>query len=447
MLLILVFSLLVLTILEYNILKGDISSPSLIYNIGFLICSIVAFSYRKEWSLEYDDFLFSTYLLILSGSAIFFIIELFCRSKYPIKKIHVGERINYMLDSINSKLLLFFCFQLFSYFIMAKAQMAYTGMDLASSVADISGASKSDGVIIRMPVYVRVLNAICQKSCFIWSCLLAYSCIHKSKMSTAVLLGLNFLIALVGSSLGGGRMTMLAMFIPFIIVLFIFYKSKHSWNIKHIPIKYQLLAVSVAVGFSLSFSYLGTLIGRGESSNAASYVFAVYCGAEIKNLNTFMESPKMINTTGLCAENTLNVFYTELFRNFAGYNTSAIENRLDFQATNSYNLGNVYTNYYLHYLDFGWFGLIFICIMAYFIYMLYRPLFRKEFLLTGIPNLRILLFCSLIGYVFLCFFSNVFYEHLSIMQIINSLIYWKLILLFIFGRNYERKIKNFCSLP
>ena len=172
------------------------------------------------------------------------------------------------------------------------------------------------------------------------------------------------------------------------------------------------------------------MVGR-KVTTSNSYYLAIYCGAEIKNLDTFLQ------------EYDLN-YYTNrnnmTFRTFIIWFSQKTDNPvtykydLPFRYVDGNNLGNVYTTFSSYIYDYGYKGMIIlIMIMATIIEIIYEK--SKRSILKDKPNIMILIYGYMFSSIILAFYSNKFYEQNDNIMFIYAILSW-----FIFN-NTLTKIK------
>lgn len=90
-------------------------------------------------------------------------------------------------------------------------------------------------------------------------------------------------------------------------------KNKNGTSKSEIPFKTQLKIVLIIVALCLSFSQIGVLMGRDEAIlDDTNYMFAMYCGAEIRNLEDVILNPLSNPDYGLPLYRTFNGLYENL---------------------------------------------------------------------------------------------------------------------------------------
>ena len=160
-------------------------------------------------------------------------------------------------------------------------------------------------------------------------------------------------------------------------------------------INYGLLGVILLYSFVMSITFLGN---KDSDNIDPVYGFAVYCGAEIKNLDYFVS--ETYDFSPIFAKYTLgrNINYQDDI------------NFYKFRWVNSYNLGNVYTCFQNYYKDFGFLGtFIVIMFIAYITQKLYSQALLSRKVYRNLFDWKIFIFVFVIQRLAFSFFSEKFF--------------------------------------
>lgn len=426
--------------LTYRLLDKDLSSPSFLFLSGFTLCSYIAYCYRNEWELGLH---FGTYLLITSGSILFLFIE----KLYRIKKSKIFLRsydINLSKITIPvidyRKLILFAVLQTVIYYLHYRHQMSFTGETIwSNAIGEIDQDKKFGDKTFFLPWYINVPYAFCQASGFVWICLFVLYLRQFLRFKRECFLVIvNMLLSMAGSLLSGGRMPLLGYLVPLVILLYISYSGRK--RNKQINLKSRLIIIILAILFVGMFSQIGTLIGRKEADNMdKDYVFAVYCGAEVKLLDNYINSsePKRVHNFLPCPS-SFKSFYM-FFVDRLGVDISFEQENYDFQYNGRYFLGNVYTCYRPFFNDLGYMGFLLAGLMSYFACILYSNFWKSSFFSEGYVDIKICLYCFFTMSLFLSFFAELFFRRLfSVEYLIRTIIYLYIVIFFLYDKKLRR---------
>ena len=157
----------------------------------------------------------------------------------------------------------------------------------------------------------------------------------------------------------------------------------------------------------LALPVIGALMGR--PSLGLWYEIAVYVGAPLRNLNTFLSDPANYSVRHA---STLYYFlgdFSQFFKSFISIEAQKFPSKWQFLRDRT--LGNVYTNYGLFWYDLaGWGVLIYVSVMA----LLFRILYRNLLSVKEIGSIKGMLFVVLYVYFYstlvFAFFGNRFYS-------------------------------------
>ena len=440
----LLLSLLLLLAYAYKKLERNLASPSILFISGMLAATLVAYIYKSEWKLGLH---LNTFFIIFSGCFAFLVTEIKYRKKHPLLKPLIAHRKTQLPPISNLKLIFFICLQLFAYYMMSQNTIAQASaiMSLMDSIADLNERAKFEDEILTIPASIRYPYFIAQNSMPVWCCLIPFYIYNKTGHKlTKCLLVINYLLALAGSLFSGGRMIVLNGIIGLGVFWYIFDKIKNGWSPKMLSMKSIMLVTIIMAIFLGSFYSFGKLIGRTSENDYA--IPAVYCGAQIKNLDIFLQDPWNVNYMGVPLELSLYRQYHDIYTWF-GIKEKPVSNNdiIPFQFVGNYPLGNVYTAFQSYYMDFGNFAFIACIIMSFLLVLILRKAMQTSFWYTGRLNVWVLLYSMLVFSPFLSFFSEMFFARMSIKSIIACIIYWTIITYYLqnkFLLKNENKRKN-----
>ena len=100
---------------------------------------------------------------------------------------------------------------------------------------------------------------------------------------------MNFFVGITGTLLTGGRTLVLYDIICVAICGYICFQFKKGWSGGFLPRKISMILVFILSFFVISFVNLGELIGRKETEDSIDLILSMYCGAEIKNLDDYIQ--------------------------------------------------------------------------------------------------------------------------------------------------------------
>ena len=435
-----VIALFVILLLAYYTMGRNFSRPTILYVSGFLACAIVAYNYKMEWGL--NKMSSDTVLVIVGGALIFYLVELYDYRNHPFKQDDIDIASDDFIPIKPLKLAAFLIFQIIVFALFAKSEMSYAMTDeLSEAMATVNNDKKFEGMAIKHPVYIQQTFYICMAARTLWCILLPYYLFKSNKYRIhKLLIAMNFAVGMSGTVLTGGRTNVLFDLVSLAISGYICYQYNVHWRGGLLPKRVMIILTVVATVFTLSFVNLGTMLGRKESEDPVSIILSIYCGAEIKNLDDYIQHPfQQGNERGLLAQYTLCGLYDEIDVRLGGEAGRGMNfPDLRFNSYGNYPLGNVYTTYFNYILDFGtWGATLFSGFMAWLCAYLYRKTVISSLWSTGRLDLWLLFFVYKVpGACLLSFFSNKFFEDITVIGTFRTLVYWS-ILIFLFQGKKE----------
>ena len=409
-LLLLILSLFGFLSLEYFSLKRDLSNPAFLFTLGFFIASLILSCFIRKWSVDLHWTSFS--VIILGNLGVYLgacACSKFCKTS---KRIHITDTNNNptKLVSLNG-LLILFGLQLIIYLLRIYLLKQYYGGGLSSALVSHTVAIKfGTEKAFQMPLGTAFFYGMAGTVGYVCAFLLPFYMMYKNiPFRQKFWLWANFILCMIGSLLSSGRTTMMCLLISFASFYIV------SLNLRKIKIKINVILkwLTIAFVFLFSFQQLGYAIGRDESETTWFDEIGIYCGAEIQNLDDFIEEPKFQNYDNLYGLLTFNLFYNR-FGNLLGVNQLKTEGRdyHSFNYRNGYSLGNVDTALQHYWYDFGIIGTFLLCFfIGTFMQALYNLIVcSKKIWISGYMTPYIYAYSMLIPTTFMSFFSESFFE-------------------------------------
>lgn len=395
---------------EYFSLKRDLANPAFLFTLGFFIASLILSFFIQKWvvSLHWTSF----WIVVVGNLGVFcgaYSCFKLCRTGKEIR-IDDGHCFSAKFVSLNG-LIFLFCLQIVTYLLRVYLLKQYYGGSISSALAAHTVAIKFDsGDRWHAPFVVYFLYKMSGLVGFVCAFLLPYYLMFKNvPYKYKFWLCANFVLCLVGSLLSSGRTNMLCLLVSF----FSFYIVTMNLRNKKIKLNVVLKWVSVALAFLLSFQILGYVIGRNESDRTWFDEVGIYCGAELQNLDDFIEGPKFQKKDNLYGVLTFGLFYNK-FGHLLGIDQLKTDSR-DYHLFNSRNnntLGNVNTAFQHYWYDFGTVGTFILCsFIGFFMQALYNLVVcSKSFWIQGRMPPYLFAYSIMVSPTFMSFFSEKFFE-------------------------------------
>ncbi|WP_283598715.1 O-antigen polymerase [Ligilactobacillus salivarius] len=402
--------LLLIFIIEVHIYKEDVVSPSIIFTLAFIFSSIWALSYSRIWELNLHV---NTFIVIVSGVSIFFIITVIIRiiCNSIMKNETIISEYNSYEGKIGGGVLLFIIvYEILAMYVILKSVITVVGgnwMTLSDTIFRYRQAMATTNPYELPSVASTMMVTIIALGYWLGYILIKELVIDK-QLNKELLVAT--VLAIVTESVTGSRGASINTILAIIMFYILFYtKIRGTINFKIIK-KISVYVMTIVIIFLV----LGSLIGRqvADGMTMVDYL-AEYFGAEIKNLDTFLQ--------GFTVHNDVfggQTFYSIVKNKIPGYALV-----LPFQKIGNFSLGNVYTTFYPYIYDFGYVGIpILVTIMAV-VSQLFFELAKRE-KISQVPGIMTLIYGYIFPTIVQVFFSNKFYEDLLDIKFIKICILW-----------------------
>ena len=419
-----------LTIASFLLNRRDYIAPSFVFCAVFTFAIAWAAAFADSWNFELHA---NTFWVIAGGMTEYVVVsavvQSFSGAVYGKRRVRTKQQLKYIYIPTWKKLIAIFV-----------EVAAILGTVLG--IVRIMSASLSNAMVAitqyrdaglffgktmeALPWWVGILRLMATAMGY-W---FMYVYINNMLVKKHDILTLIVVVLAIFTTLTtGARGDMLFMLVSAVAVFVVLSNKKTGFR-KAIKIKtvLLLLAGGIAVLFTLKWS--AELIGRTVDFNIADYI-AIYCGAEIMNLDIFLQEYHM-PTSIWGGQTFINIVPT--MGQLLGFNTKGYSLILPFRSSNGYELGNVYTTFYPYIYDFGYMGVVVLVgLMALFTQWNYECVKRVE--IDKAPPMSILVFEYIIGAVFFSFFSNKFYEYVANETFLRLIIIW------VFMNYFHRKVR------
>lgn len=409
--------LLIICFLIYVLQGADPISPSLLFCGGFAVCLFSASLFSKMWGYEMTP---AAFCVVLMGCLLFSVSATICREtlqsnerksaakdfKLPVSKTYI-----FVLSAF------VFMVMLVSLRLIVKAYPSYS---LSGSIARYNSVIKftDDGADIFSSPWDKFRN-LASMAGYLFAYCLAQSLVDRDKSVLNVSI-FGTIVACLFQVLSASR-TMAVGYLFCFVVAYIMLKRHRDGCLPEIKVKTLLLVIAVAALFLASFQFIAqTLQGRNTSSNPFVYISA-YIGAEIPNLDTFIQASGAGINPPLWGYMTFRNTIRWIGGQF-GIPGFIYQYDLPFNVINGVSTGNVYTTFYAFIYDFGYIGLIFLTVlMAIISQIVYSKSCKFN---SGWASSVWVIAYSIIAYaLLLSFFSNKFYENVFVITFVYKLVY------------------------
>lgn len=381
-------------------------NPSTIFLIGFLVAVGFCIVYKEEWGIE--SLHFNTFIIILLGVLVFSAICFWLNRKYDLSNLEEPDLAPIDFSIRNSHLIAFIVFVFLISLWEYKAKIAISGSyDIGEALTEFDADFKKGDREMELPMLLRNLvllrTCICLYFFYIFSKMLALKVYGKK----FYLISVVCIFGVVGGFLSGSRGNALT-FVLYSFFVWSIYKARYFPEFRILRLK-KVLSYLIVAGLSGTVFVKSTeWVGRSlYGFDDASYYFAVYCGAEIKNLDIYLNEDQ--TPSKHIGEYT-----------FSGISVKDDESReraldhIQFRDYDGYFLGNVYTCFQNYYQDFGYVGVVVLVgLMAFIMQSLFLRSLMSEKLYKKHFDFILFLYAYLSTLVVFSFFSERFYGALS----------------------------------
>lgn len=435
MMYVLLLLLLLVVLFAFFANDKDIIAPGFLFSVSFFGAALFATMYKDTWDLELHR---NTFFVIILGVIEFVVLCLVIKkaANFFQPKAIPKEKTPLRFMAINkTKLLLFIAFEMVTIVYSVYTVVRLMNGSLSSfteSVVRYRNMNMFLGESTPLPKFVNYLRVIVNAGGYWFSYVLANNYFIKKKYNGLMVM----IIFLSGLStyILGGRNGLINIVIAVVCSNFLI---KNKWNGFKNGLSVSTL-IKLVFGLVLllgSFESLALLIGRSgfESAKGLDYL-AVYIGAPIKNLDTFLQ--EYTPTIGGMNQTFINLI------NWLGpkfhLTTSSYSLYLPFRSVGALTLGNVYTTFYAWIYDYGYAGVPFlIFFMAAISQGIYERVKRAG--RTFCPPFSSLIYVYISCMLVMSFFSNKFYEQFFNVGFVQTLVAWLFLELFFCKITFKTK--------
>lgn len=422
-----------LVLFAYQINHHDYLSPGFIFATGFCFSSLWACMYAKEWQLGLHG---NTFAVITGGVFEFIFVSSLVHSLYYRRgkayknPVYEGETV---IRIAGWKLNLFIAFEaviIVWYIVFLLKRGSYAG-NLTESIYGLRNERIEGEMAQSMPAILQSANYILISAGYWFGFVLVnnYSAEKKINWRATLITGLAFAFTLIE----GGRNNSINILLGIFVFGALLRKKKTGFRDR------LRLKTMVKIGLLASVSmymmvYFAKALGR-KLLFTPMYYLAIYCGADIKNLDIFLNStwhaPRYFGEQTFV--NLVKAFGRLFIQDFDQY--YAIN---PYQKANGYYLANVYTTFKAFIHDFGYAGMIvLVAVMAVICQVVYEKALETR---TGNhPGFFVLMYGFLFNTILFSFFSNKFYENLFSLRFARYAVFWFLFSLFFCRIRFVRK--------
>lgn len=435
MIYLLLISLFILMILAFISNRNDVIAPAFLFAISFFGASVFASIYANRWSLKLH---LNTFLVIFLGVLEFLLVS------QCVKKVFKAQHDSFCswtpkyIYIENIKLIFFLLFEIITIFysIHTVVRLVNGSMsEFSSAIVKYRNMNMFWGERIALPRMINYSRIIVNAGGYWFSYVLVNNYFVQKRLNFKMVL--IVLLSAISSYVLGGRNGLINIFVGLVCSYFII--SNKSKNFRE-SVRFSTL-IKLACIFVIvlsSFETLAFLIGRSgfEGASGLDYL-AIYIGAPIKNLDTYLQ--EFIPNSGIGNQtfiNLINWIGPKLGISGVGYYLD-----LPFRSIGSMTLGNVYTTFYAFIYDYGYIGVaILVMIMAIISQIIYEIVKRTKS--TSLVPMSSLLYSYTASLLLMSFFSNKFFEQIFNISIVQMIVAWEVIYILFYKITIGSKKQN-----
>lgn len=411
---------LILSIISYYVNNRELVAPSFLFSISFMLASFFAMLNSDNWGKNINP---ATYWVITLGIGEFIFICYFLRLLF---REDCNSTLNYESTIFNikfgkNKLITLEVVQLIFIVIIIRSIIKVTGQtNIAQAINTLNFSANNElNSTVALPSYAKVMQTFNFEVGILGIYLFIKNIIYNKKFDLTLFI--EALIGALGSLLNGSRggtLMCIVASVVFILILkqgkYRFYKKSNSKNII-----YTFLIIFIVL---LLLKWSATVVGRDvQSYNIFDYI-SLYIGAEIKNLDIFINNGLFPAKNQLFGQQTFTTIYSFLIKH-ANLGIQPYFLDLPYQVINGHLLGNVYTTFYPWIYDFGYTGVaVLTFLMAFISETMY--FYSKKASKNFAPLFKLFYGGTVAPCILFSFFSNRFYEAMNIVNTLVTIIIW-----------------------
>lgn len=407
-----------------NIEKKQYTAPSFTFCLSFCFSCAWAVVYRDQWDLQLH---WNTFCVLLGGVTVFMLFsyatKLFLRKTSP--RFQLAKKEHDVVKEIcidKTFLVLIVLVETFSVlFTLYEIMNAAGTTNISKALVFYNNTTKftTDIVVFRHAGLLHLFWAFVDAMGFWISYIVANNIIAKKK--TPWLEIIILIVSCVNNFFRGARTTAICKILSAICIYVILLRRNSKNKEKAVKTSFIIKLIVLAILFMVAFKSLGGLLGRTIATTGTDYV-AMYCGSEIKNLDTFLQEPRQEIDSILDSQ----TFYVlmRFIKPKLGITDKTLP-ILQVRFVHGIMLANVYTTFYQFIYDFGYVGVVVLTgLMAIITQSIYE--FSISNLLKRKPLISLVAYGNIYPSLVFSFFSNKFYERNFSIEFVRMIIFWYL---------------------
>lgn len=371
-------------------------NPVSIFLLGYSLAMFYCLLYYREWDMQ--NFHSNTFYLLLSSFLLYSLICFVIDRVYPTPGVVIQKKRCLIIKTKSLKKVFLIMLVIFS--ILYKYKMQITGASSISQAVYKLDQMKIDDVTYKLPFVLRQLEFLTYSLSFYFSFVLVRLFTEQNNKTSKKWVFFIVVLGFCGTLLSGSRGSSFS-YLFFMVIVYAVIKFKATGKKLILNFKRLVFSICLLIVTLFGFTQVATLLGRDNSGfQSTSYIIGVYCGAELKNLDDYLNIQNIDRKLGW-GQYTFSQFFP----------SSNNWDLLLFNYNGPYFLGNVYTQFQTYIQDFGIIGaIILIVLMAMIVQMFYKWSINSQRMKKHYVDIVIFIYGYLGQGVLLCFFSDRFYS-------------------------------------
>ena len=411
-------------VFDYYFFKKNILNPCFLFILSFFLLSLFSLPFVDKWDLDLHGY---TFITIFIGLVCFNLVTILFYKYYILNKKEKKNNNIICEEIVISKYIEFaliifiFIFNIiFMYILSNKVGIRITSISDIGKIMDKYAhliKFQNDYTKFKLPFIVTNIRVVIVGIGFWFSYIFTHNLInYKNKNYRQIII---IVLCVICSLLTGSRGEAISLIVAF-FVYFLFQYTKYKCQIK------KSFFIKIIVSFIcliILFTPLSKLMGRETGDSALEYI-SIYCGAELKNYDTFIREDNKYNAKNILESQTFMSLNNSISKTNIIKDLNYKPLTLPFRTVNNINLGNVHTIFYSFIYDFGLFGLIIftilmgaICSFVFFNIVPYSYENKNK-------NIYLISYGLISFTIIFSFFSNYFYDTIISTYFIRYIIVW-----------------------
>lgn len=430
-----------LCFLMYRWSGKDPISPPFLFSLGFAACALFTLLFSERWQYSMSG----TVFLVVGGSVL-----VFCLVSYVMslpgrhEETRAGQKeADWLLPNHRGALVAFVLLEAaVLVWSVYQISVSFPASSIAGSIGRFNSVVKFTDAGAN--VYGFPLKQLVSASGvlgYVFGLLLAQALVFKKADPLLCLIGLMLAASI---EVVNASRTMAVGFFFSTAIAYLLLRRIRDGRFPEIRMRtVACIAILLAV-FLATFPLVAQVVqGRITSSDHTTYMSA-YIGAQIPNLDTFIQSGMHEAKRSIWGYMTFRNSIRWVGMHF-GIPEFVYQYDLPFNQINGYATGNVYTTFYAFIYDFGYLGcFVLTVLMAAISWLVYRQARKAD---GGPFHSMWIIIYSIVAYaLLLSFFSNKFYEGFFCIPMLNRLLYlFAIYCVFLFFGGGKTELMRLCT--